>query len=1477
MCDIFTRNRRMRLAAAVLFLTCLTHVNMEANDCGRPPEKPNASHNGTADTYPHRSLVRYTCERGFFQKGYPGVICNLGAWYGHPTMPFSCTLGSCNSPGLIDNGQRDGYVFSVGATVKYFCNEGYEMKGSAVRMCLASTSWSGKKPSCVPIRCPRLTAPKYGKVQPGGLEFGATARVTCDEGYRLIGPETRSCQADKTWSGENNSCEEITCTVPTIESGSVDVETPIKYGDIAIFRCDVGKTLSGKKSSFCVGHNEWSQTFPRCIDTCEVPDVINGNVRQLGKDYYGYVEYTAVSEDRVESGVSLYVSCDWPHSLSWKANTNDRKTKITCVQGVWDRIPKCKPQSCRRLSALRNGKMEHDGLEHGSRVRYSCDLGYTISSYRNRICKYGKWTGRKPWCKKNYCPYPKDLPQGMELKDYPTATWYEHDTVLRLECSKGYRTSRDEVNLDLTCYNTTWTISDGLRCEEAPCVYEVGDTEKIVSGAAMADGRFHHNSNIEIQCKNGTKFQLENGVSRATCEFGEWKPRVPLCEPASCTQTPSPLRHGMTQHDGLKHGSRIKYSCDLGYTLSNHQHRTCEFGKWGGRKPRCTKNYCPYPKDLPQGMELKDYPTATRYEHNDVLTLQCGKGYRPAIDGVSLELTCYNTTWTISDDLRCEEEVAKDHLVAYVPVPPKDTMDEFCFYNASQFEEIVSGTDAVDGKFPHNSSLAIVCKHAERFHLKDGVSKATCDQGVWQPRLPRCEPNLCDLLENISHGRIIYPHNDTVRITKRVPHRATAELLCDMGYRAAENNRTHCVYGTWSQRSSLACHPAPCFYKESKFEEMVSQTVAVDGEFHHNSSVQIKCTRPTFHLKDDVSEATCEYGVWKPREPGCKSVTSGCKDPGDIRNANKTSEGIAENGYYPSDEFLMYQCFKGFLADGISKVQEIFCLEDGTWSDVLVDCIALTCDQPGSMKGRYYNPMKKSYSYMETVTFSCEDPQQIVGTAILTCKEDGQWDNWEPECKVPQCPVLPWPESGRRVGNGRQVGNKVTFVCNAGFALQGSRERVCQVNKEWDGETTRCVLSQCSEVPTPENGRRIGYRRQVGDTVSFQCNQGYTLHGSKERVCQANQEWNGETTSCVISQCSEVPTPENGRRIVYRRQVGGTVSFQCNQGYTLHGSKERVCQANQEWSGETTSCVLFQCPELPHPENGYRSGNSRQIGDRVFFYCNENYSIKGSYERICRTNQQWDGETTFCVGECPYLNYPKNGRRVGFGRQVGDKVSFKCYAGYTLLGSTERTCQMNQEWDGETTRCVAESEPCNVTDQNAFVISVYRDVNGKRLSRKSGDTVKGGFRMLSRCETFEDRYFTGDSKRVCENGQWTGEEPKCSYIRLEEGKFSRRNYAEWSYPRGGITISDEGHLKVKKGSTIVLYCYFVGSEQQWSSTRQLHLSDMVLKADQATWNGKMLYTSKLKITDADVHHSDTYFCSRVGTSIPTGTFTIKVI
>ncbi|XP_038073805.1 sushi domain-containing protein 2-like [Patiria miniata] len=61
-----------------------------------------------------------------------------------------------------------------------------------------------------------------------------------------------------------------------------------------------------------------------------------------------------------------------------------------------------------------------------------------------------------------------------------------------------------------------------------------------------------------------------------------------------------------------------------------------------------------------------------------------------------------------------------------------------------------------------------------------------------------------------------------------------------------------------------------------------------------------------------------------------------------------------------------------------------------------------------------------------------------------------------------------------------------------------------------------------------------------------------------------------ESASIVI--CGSVANPANGRKEVSRGSVGGVASFTCDDGYTLQGDNELVCQENGQWSGEVPIC-----------------------------------------------------------------------------------------------------------------------------------------------------------------------------------------------------------------------------------------------------------------------------------------------------------------
>ena len=73
--------------------------------------------------------------------------------------------------------------------------------------------------------CPSLPDPANGEVQASDRSFGRVATYSCNEGYALMGSNSRRCQADASWSGEEPECEAIIeTTMSGLESTYVHIQ-----------------------------------------------------------------------------------------------------------------------------------------------------------------------------------------------------------------------------------------------------------------------------------------------------------------------------------------------------------------------------------------------------------------------------------------------------------------------------------------------------------------------------------------------------------------------------------------------------------------------------------------------------------------------------------------------------------------------------------------------------------------------------------------------------------------------------------------------------------------------------------------------------------------------------------------------------------------------------------------------------------------------------------------------------------------------------------------------------------------------------------------------------------------------------------------------------------------------------------------------------------------------------------------------------
>ena len=56
------------------------------------------------------------------------------------------------------------------------------------------------------MSCGTLDGPDNGAISCTGSVYEDTCSFTCDYGYELTGSDTRTCQSDRSWSGDETVC-----------------------------------------------------------------------------------------------------------------------------------------------------------------------------------------------------------------------------------------------------------------------------------------------------------------------------------------------------------------------------------------------------------------------------------------------------------------------------------------------------------------------------------------------------------------------------------------------------------------------------------------------------------------------------------------------------------------------------------------------------------------------------------------------------------------------------------------------------------------------------------------------------------------------------------------------------------------------------------------------------------------------------------------------------------------------------------------------------------------------------------------------------------------------------------------------------------------------------------------------------------------------------------------------------------------------
>uniref|UniRef100_A0AAX7TAX1 CUB and Sushi multiple domains 3a n=1 Tax=Astatotilapia calliptera TaxID=8154 RepID=A0AAX7TAX1_ASTCA len=661
---------------------------------------------------------------------------------------------------------------------------------------------------------------------------------------------------------------------------------------------------------------------------------------------------------------------------------------------------------------------------------------------------------------------------------------------------------------------------------------------------------------------------------------------------------------------------------------------------------------------------------------------------------------------------------------------------------------------------------------------------------------------------------------------------------CDRGYRLIGNatatcRRTSLGYHAWDSPVP-ACQAVSCGVPKAPINGGV-----LTSDYSVGTRVSYFCNDGYRLSSKELTSAICQPdGTWSNHNkmPRCSVVV--CPSIGSF-SLEHGRWRIVNGSHYEYKTRIVFTCDPGYYRLGPAHIE---CLSNGVWSwrNERPHCQAGHCGIPeGIVNGQVIG---ENFGYRDTVVYQCLPGFRLIGSSVRICLQDNQWSGQLPICIPISCGHPGSPIYGRTVGNGFNLNDVVSFVCNRGYEMEGPARAQCQANRQWSHPPPTCKVVNCSDPGIPANSIRQSKIEHgnftFGTVVFYDCNPGYYLFGSPVLTCQPTGQWDKPLPECI--DCGHPGSPPNGVLSGDKFTFGSTVRYSCLGGRQLKGESSRTCQLNGMWSAPMPFCsgdTTGSCGDPGIPSHGSREQTDFRIRSKVYFSCSEGYELIGSSERMmCTQNGTWNGNMPLCTAvTCSAPPAISNGVLQGSDFEWGSSVSYSCSPGYELSFPAVLTCVANGTWSGMLPQCLRKHhiELCTFTISSTTIemgLCVFVSVFAAKFCGDPGTPV-GGFRegrsfiyqsevgsvVSFQCQP--GHLIQGSSSRTCQPDlTWSGTQPECIPHACKQ-------------PESPLHVDVVGMDLPGFGYTLVYSCqhgYFLagGSEHR------------VCKSD-STWTGKM--------------------------------------
>ncbi|XP_077382387.1 CUB and sushi domain-containing protein 3-like isoform X4 [Festucalex cinctus] len=1277
----------------------------------------------------------------------------------------------CPDPGIPLNARRFGDSFQLGGSISVVCEEGFiKTQGADTITCHleeGKVMWSGLIPKCEAPCGGHYSGPSGVILSPGWpgyykdslscewvieAESGRSIKISFDrfqtelsydflevhDGPNLLSPLIGSFNGTQvpqflfstsnflyllftTDNSRSNSGFKIfyevvtvdtySCMDPGIPVNGVRLSNDLSIGSTISFQCDPGYRLSLEEPLACEKNHFWSHPLPTCDASCGgdikgpggvilspgypelypnslnctwTVEVSHGKGVQFTfhsfhlEDHHDYLLIT--ENGSFVQPLARLTGSERPAPVNaglygnFKAQLRFISDFSISLQGFNISFSEYDLEPCQDPGTPRFGWHAGSRFGIGDTLLFHCNTGYRLQGANEIVCLGGgrrRWSAPLPRCVAE-CGSTVSTNEGDLLSpNYPLPYDNSHECVYSIHVQRG-------KGINITASTFQLVQGDILK------VYDGKD------GAAPLLSTYTGTSMQGLSLTSTSNYMWLEFYSDQDGTAAGFLLKYHSFELSHCDEPGVPQFGFKVSDQGHFAGAAISYGCDQGYTLHGSGVLKCMTGErraWDNSLPSCIAECGGNFKGKSSGRILSPgYPFPYDNNLRCTWTIEVNSGNIVSLQFLAFDTEASHDILKVWDGPPENEMSLKEVSGSLLPEGIHSTLNVVTIQFETDFYITKSGF-AID----FSSSLAIACRdpgipmngsrNGEGREPSDSVT-FSCDPGYelqgesritciqvenryyWQPSPPSCIAP-CGGNVTGSSGFILspnyphpYPHSKDCDWLIAV-HSDYVISLAFISFSIEPNYDFLYIYDGPDSSTHLIGS-----FQDSKLPEKIESSANfMYLAFRSDGSVSYT----GFHL---------EYKA-KLREA--------CFDPGNVMNGTKMGTD------YKLGSMVTFNCEAGYLLQGYSTLTCVM----GNNKRPEWDRSKPSCQAPcgGHFTGSEGTVLSPNYPHNYTRGQSCLYDIFVPGDFVLF----GQFvvfhtltsDVVEIYDGSPTDSSLLASIYGSHSGETLPLssGNKVTlkFSSNGTDTAKGFHFVYQAV--------PRTSSSQCSSVPEPRFGKRVGNDFGTSMVVLFECNPGYTLHGSSAIKCEAVPnalaQWNGTVPTCVVP-CGGLLTGRRGTILSPGYPDPYANYLNCAWRITVpEGAGIQIQVMTFATEHNWDSLDFFDGVDGNAPRLGSYSGttipqllNSTSNNLYLTFQSDISVSAIGFHLEY----------TAIGLDSCPEPQPPTNGHKVGDRYTVGDMVSFQCDQGFSLQGNAYITCMPGpvRRWNYPVPLCLAQ-------------------------------------------------------------------------------------------------------------------------------------------------------------------------------------------